>query len=168
MKKRVKPCKIGFDTSADGKLIVSVAGEWVIGNDLPTIDDVQKNIQRHSLRQICFNTQELLAWDSTFLTFLIKVKDLSLQHEIEMELEGLPEGVQRLLALSSAVPERKGARRKTVKEPLLSRIGMKAIESKRASVEMLGFIGEATLAFVQLLRGKAHFQRSDLALIIQE
>jgi phospholipid/cholesterol/gamma-HCH transport system permease protein len=33
---------------------------------------------------------------------------------------------------------------------------------------MLGFIGEATLTFVRLFRGRARFRRSDLALIIQE
>lgn len=168
-KKTVKPCEIGFDTPADGKLLVSLAGDWVIGNDLPPIEEVQKNIQRHSsLRQICFNTEEILAWDSTFLTFLIKIKDISIQYEIEMESEGLPEGVQRLLTLAYAVPERKGARREGVREPLLARIGMKAIDAKRSSVEMLGFIGEASLVFMRLLTGKARFRRSDLALIIQD
>ena len=169
LKKTVTPCKIAFSTPAADKLLINVAGDWVIGNDLPPIGDVQKNLEQHpSLRQISFNTEELLAWDSGFLTFLIKIRDLSIQHKVEMEWEGLPKGVQRLLALSSAVPERKGARRETVKEPVLARIGVKALDFVRASGEMLGFIGEAFLVFVRLLSGKARFRRSDITLIIQE
>ncbi len=169
LKKTVTPCKIAFSTPAADKLLINVAGDWVIGNDFPPIGDVQKNLEQHSsLRQISFNTEELLAWDSGFLTFLIKVRDICTQYEIEMNKEGLPEGVQRLLTLSSAVPERKGARRETVREPVLARIGVKALDFVRASGEMLGFIGEAFLVFVRLLSGKARFRRSDIALIIQE
>jgi len=34
--------------------------------------------------------------------------------------------------------------------------------------EMLGFIGEATVAFMRLLKGKARFRRSDFTLTIQQ
>lgn len=55
-----------------------------------------------------------------------------------------------------------------MREPFLSRIGESAIAFGRSVVEMLGFIGEATVAFMRLLKGKARFRRSDFTLTIQQ
>jgi phospholipid/cholesterol/gamma-HCH transport system permease protein len=55
-----------------------------------------------------------------------------------------------------------------VREPFLSRVGASAVEFAQSSGEMLAFIGEAFLAFIKLLVGKARFRRSELFLIIQE
>jgi phospholipid/cholesterol/gamma-HCH transport system permease protein len=76
--------------------------------------------------------------------------------------------VRRLLALASAVPEKKGTGRGTAREPILSRVGANTIDFARSTGEMLGFIGEAFLSIIKLLRGKARFRRSDLILTIQE
>ena len=50
----------------------------------------------------------------------------------------------------------------------MSQIGESAIVFGRSVVEMLGFIGEATVAFMRLLKGKARFRRSDFTLTIQQ
>jgi len=71
------------------------------------------------------------------------------------------------MALASAVPERKGARKEARKDPFLFRLGGKALDFWRSALEMLNFLGEATLSFFRLLRGKASFRRSDLTLLLQ-
>jgi phospholipid/cholesterol/gamma-HCH transport system permease protein len=55
-----------------------------------------------------------------------------------------------------------------VREPLLARIGKAAVAAQQEAGELLSFIGQATLAFGALLRGRARYQRADLLLIIQE
>ena len=83
-------------------------------------------------------------------------------------MDRLPAGVQRILTLASAVPERKGVRRKATKTSFVDRVGESSIAFWRSSLEMVGFIGEASVAFMRLLVGKAQFRPSDLLLTMQE
>jgi phospholipid/cholesterol/gamma-HCH transport system permease protein len=138
-------------------------------NELPSVGDMEKEVESGpAVRRMTFDTQGVTNWDSGLLTFLIKVNDLCSRGQIDMVTEGLPEGARRLLALASAIPERKGARREAVRESLLTRIGQSAIESTRSAGETLAFFGEASLAFMKFLMGRASFRRSDLMLLIQE
>jgi phospholipid/cholesterol/gamma-HCH transport system permease protein len=115
-----------------------------------------------------FDTRELKGWDTSLLTFLIKVRDFCAEKKIQVDSEGLPEGSRRLLKLASAVPERKGARKELKKEFFLSLMGGKAIDFFRSASEMVGFVGEAAIAFSKFLVGRATFRRSDLFLLLQE
>jgi len=163
------PCEIGFDRSTDDTLRVRFSGSWTMENELPSVGDMEKEVESGpAVRRMTFDTQGVTNWDSGLLTFLIKVNDLCSRSQMDMATEGLPEGVRRLLALASAIPERKGARREAVRESLLTRIGQSAIESTRSAGETLAFFGEASLAFMKFLVGRASFRRSDFMLLIQE
>ena len=74
----------------------------------------------------------------------------------------------RLLALASAVPEREGARKEEAREGFFTRIGKSALVTHESAREMLTFVGEASLAFLKFLAGKASFRKSDLTLTMQE
>jgi len=150
-------------------LLMNLAGDWKRGNKLPSASDVEKQIEAGPpVKSILFNAQDLTGWDSSLLTFLITVQGLGSRQNITVRKDGLPEGVQRLLALASAVPERKGARREAARISFLDGLGDSAIAFWNSSLEMLAFIGEASVAFMRLLAGKAQFRPSDLILIIQE
>jgi phospholipid/cholesterol/gamma-HCH transport system permease protein len=162
-------CRISFDRPTDDSLLVRITGNCSIGEDLPSARDVQKQIASDSgIRRITFDTKDLAGWDSGFLTFLIKVIDQCSQNKIEIEKEGLPEGVQRLLALASAVAERKGARRESVRPAFLEQMGQAALDFWSSLRDMLDFIGEAFIAFARLLSGRARYRRSELFMIIQD
>jgi phospholipid/cholesterol/gamma-HCH transport system permease protein len=120
------------------------------------------------VRRISFDTRDLGGWDSGFLTFLIKIFETCSKAKVEVDKEGLPEGVRRLIDLATAVPERAGARKEAKKEAFLSRVGGSAVAFYRSFLEMLEFLGESSLAFTRLLRGKASFRRSDLTLLLLE
>jgi phospholipid/cholesterol/gamma-HCH transport system permease protein len=85
-----------------------------------------------------------------------------------MDRAGLPVGVQRLLQLAEAVPEKKGARQEAVERPLLERVGNTAIGAGVSLGEMLQFLGEMTLTLIRLFRMKARFRAADLFLLIQQ
>jgi phospholipid/cholesterol/gamma-HCH transport system permease protein len=89
-------------------------------------------------------------------------------NDIAVAADGLPEGVDKLIDLATAVPERKGARRQTAREPFLVRAGTVAVDFWQGASDLLVFIGEAVVAFAKFLAGKASFRRSDLVLLIQE
>jgi phospholipid/cholesterol/gamma-HCH transport system permease protein len=148
---------------------VVLSGQWKLDHKLPPALDVQTQIESSpKLHRLTFDANELTAWDSGLLTFLIKINNFCTSSTIILDSDGLPDGVKRLLALAAAVPETKDTGKEQATEPFFLRIGSRVMATINASGEMLAFIGEATLAFIKLLSGKARLRRSDLVLIIQE
>jgi phospholipid/cholesterol/gamma-HCH transport system permease protein len=163
------PSSLSFTSSPDGLLLVRLMGDWKIGNRLPSADEIEQQLKaRGRVKSIGFEASDLREWDSSLLTFLVRIKDYCSQNKIVLETDGLPEGAKRLLTLASAVAERKGARREVMKEPFFSSVGARAIEFYRSTIEMVRFIGEATITFTKFLVGKATFRRVDLFLLLQE
>ena len=168
-KKNLTTAGLSVTTPAADGLLITVSGEWKITEALPSASDVEKSLESaKGVRRLTFDTKDLGGWDSGLLTFLIKVFEACSKAKIEVAKEGLPEGVRRLIDLATAVPERKGARKEAKKEPFLSVVGGKAVAFYRSFLDILDFLGESSLAFTRLLRGKASFRRSDLSLLLQE
>jgi phospholipid/cholesterol/gamma-HCH transport system permease protein len=160
---------MSFSRRGDDTLLVLLAGSWKLQDDLPSANEVQKQVKSNPrVRRIAFETQEITAWDSGLLTFLTKLVNQSAQGQIELDREGLPSGVRRLLSLAEAVPEKKGARTEAVQTSFVERVGKSFIDSEQSLLEMLTFFGEVTLTFGKLLRMKARYRTSDLMLLIQE
>ncbi len=160
---------ISFSRTEAGILLVRLAGNWKIGEELPTAEVLLKQIESEPrVHCLTFDTHGLTGWDSGLLSFLIKIVDQCSQNKIHVEKDGLPHGVQRLLALAYAVPDRKGAHRESAHDSFLDRIGDASINLSRSAVQMLDFIGDAFSAFIRLLGGKTRFRRSDFVLIIQD
>ena len=166
---RMETCELSFDRPAGDTLLVQLKGSWTIENKLPSGNEVQSQIESDpAIKQIDFDIRELSDWDSGLLSFLTKIINRGSAKNITVNQDGLSEGIQKLLQLAFAVPEREGARKEAVREPLLDRIGTSAIGVGQSSIDTLDFIGETFVAFLKFLVGKARFQRSDLMLTIQQ
>ena len=153
----------------DATLIVRLSGEWKLGRQLQQGEKFRRQIESEgTVSRITFDTQAMTGWDSGLITFLIRIIEIGSEMHIPVTKDGLPSGVQRILALASAVPERKGARREVVKISFLDRVGDSAVAFWHSNLEMLAFIGEAFVAFMKLFVGKAQFRPSDLLLAMQE
>jgi phospholipid/cholesterol/gamma-HCH transport system permease protein len=161
--------ELRFSRPTDDTLLIQFAGNWEIGQILPSFDQVKQQVESGPpVQHLTFDTHDLTGWDSGLLTFLIKIIDQCSQNNIHPDKQGLPKGVQRLLALAAAVPEKKDARKEAVRQPFLVRVGSTAIDAYRSTGQMLAFIGESSLAFIKFLVGKASFRRSDLTLLLQD
>jgi len=154
--------------SNDGTLVMRLAGPWQLRGELPSPDVIQHEIESAPPRRVAFDAAQVTAWDSGLLTFLTKVTELCAQRQIPTDREGLPTGVQRLLALAEAVPERKGARQETVVPRWLARLGTAVLDAREPARQMLEFIGQISLAVGKLVRRKARYRTSDLMLLIQQ
>jgi phospholipid/cholesterol/gamma-HCH transport system permease protein len=161
------PGALAFNRPADGTLQVRIAGTWKLGRGLPSADEVQRQLASGPpVRRVTFDAGELAGYDSALLTFLTKVITQTTAQQIETDQAGLPEGVRRLLALATAVPERKDTRA-AARPPFLARVGSASVDGLRGATETLAFLGEAFVSFLKLLRGAARFRWSDLFLLIQ-
>ena len=162
-------CTFQFDRLTENTLMIRMTGRWQIGLSLPSIDEVFLQAARQpSIRRIAFNTSELAAWDSSILILLKKIIDFSQKQGIDVEKTGLPSGVQRLMRLANAVPEKKDTRKSIPREPLLDRVGADAIALVRSSGELVAFIGETFGLVPRLIIGRTKFRLSDLLEFIQE
>jgi len=114
-----------------------------------------------------FETKELDSWDTGLLTFLIELGNLCSRQNIELNNAGLPEGAKQLLKLASAVPETKDARKAGGRVSFFIHLGDETVNFFQSAGELLAFIGDAFVAFLKLLRGRAQYRRADLGLIMQ-
>ncbi len=161
--------QISFSIRGSATLLIHLGGVWNIAGGLPAPPDLGKElVAAGGGRQIAFDAQDLKAWDSSLLIFLTALFAGAKKKGLEIDRSGLPEGVVKLLALASAVPETKDARKSGLHVPLLKRIGAKTVEAASATRRMVSFLGETTLAFGRLLVGRARFRYQDLVLFLQE
>lgn len=160
---------LSFKQTGDATLEIQIAGAWRLRGGLPSAALVQRQLESApQVREIAFEARELTSWDSSVLTFLVELSEDCRRRGINVNRAGLPAGVQRLLNLAEAVPEKKGARQETAETPFLERVGNSAIGAGSSLGEMLKFLGEMTLTFIKLFRMKVRFRAVDLFLLIQQ
>ncbi|MDD5276243.1 MAG: ABC transporter permease [Methylovulum sp.] len=150
-------------------LVIRLAGSWAQGAIIKPVEEVIRELDELSgLRRVFLQTSQLEKWDSRLPAYLLKIIDYYQAKDVEVDLSGLPEGVQGLLKLARAVPERAGDRRTVKKTSALYEFGKTVLDGLQDAKGLITFIGEAVLAFWALLQGKARFRTVDLVLCIQE
>ncbi|HEY1234689.1 MAG TPA: ABC transporter permease [Candidatus Binatia bacterium] len=160
--------QLSFSLESDANLKVRLRGVWRLRSGVPPLALVERELETARARSVAFDAGELGSWDSSVLIFLVQISELCRRRKITMDRAGLPAGVQKLLALAEAVPERKGARRELTEASLLERIGTTTIGVAGSLTEMLAFLGEMTITSVRLFGMKARYRASDLILLIQQ
>lgn len=153
---------------AGDEIVLRLSGAWQMRGGVPDAAPVEQALTANGARRLRFDAEQLGDWDSALLIFLTRIAETAQARGIAIDRSGLPQGVQRLLALAEAVPERSGARSSEQRPSWLARVGLavgSAFEGARAFVV---FIGQLTIAGGTLLRGRARFRWVDLALLIQQ
>ncbi len=135
---------------------------------LPSADEVQQQLEDAvQIKRVVFVSDGISAWDSGLINFLRNIIRFCNSRNIEVDNSGLPEGARRLLKLAFAVPE-EATGRHAEQPSVLQYVGQITLDLVHGAPAMVRFIGEITLAMGRLLRGKAQYRRSDLALVLQE
>jgi phospholipid/cholesterol/gamma-HCH transport system permease protein len=162
------PTELTVHRAEDGALVVRLAGPWSIESGLPPLADVDRALGADAPTTVRFDAQGLTGWDSSVLAFLASASKLARGRGIPVDTAGLPEGLRRLLALAEAVPEKVDARASDEGEDFVEMIGERVIATERLFRSDLDFLGKVALSFGRLLRGRARFRASDLALLVQQ
>jgi phospholipid/cholesterol/gamma-HCH transport system permease protein len=150
-------------------LIVSLSGDWRLAHPLPSVDVIERFLEESpGADRISFETGRLAGWDTGLLAFSLDVARFARNHSIGMEPEGLPAGVQRLMTLAAATPERGDGRGSLSHLSFLARTGDRFMKMWAASLEALGFVGDVTVAFGRMCMGKRRFRTGDLLRIIED
>jgi phospholipid/cholesterol/gamma-HCH transport system permease protein len=150
-------------------LRVALGSDWRSRPGLPGIGPIIKAVGDGTMPVAMeFDTGGLRYWDTGLLVFLTRCQDFCLERNIRFDQATLPEGIQRLLNLARAVPEKKDAIQTTVPLGWLPRLGETAVRQAEGAGQVLTFIGETLVALARLAGGRAKFRWSDTFLIMQE
>lgn len=159
--------KVALERQGDD-LVIGLGGTWDLQAHLPGTTAVEAALDAPPPPTgVRFDAGSIGGWDSSVLTFLQGVEDAAQARSIEVDRDGLPDGVRRLVELARAVPER-GVRAAEPKLSPLARLGTFGVKAYDGAVDELRFLGAAAEAFGQFLRGKASYRKSDLRLLIQQ
>jgi phospholipid/cholesterol/gamma-HCH transport system permease protein len=157
------------ERASSGVLRVSLSGNWRAQSSLPGMEVFTQALSENAAEGLLeFNTSDLTGWDSRFVAFINRCVALGRTRNLTFRQDGLPEGVRRLLRLANAVPEKKDAHLSVLKAGFLPNLGEQALKVWQDARELLVFLGENVLAFVNLLRGRAQFRWSDAFLVMEQ
>ncbi len=161
------PGELRVQRAASDRLQILLSGSWRLGEAPPSADDVQREFERApEVRSAELDASQVGDWDTGLLTFLVGLERLCADRKIDLEKNGLPQGAMRLLALAAAVPEKKDARKTAPKASFLVHVGNESADFVRSAGELLAFIGDAVVALMNFIRGRARFRRADLGLLM--
>ncbi len=151
------------------RLCLGLSGDWVVGAGIPALDVVRDEVVRLVLpASVEFDCQGLSRWDSRLLTFVTSVIGHCESNGVLVDRTGLPSGVQGMLALARAVPEREDIQRMARPPGFLASVGEHTLRGWQDFQYLAEFVGEVCQAFGRLLLGKARMRASDLWLLVQE
>jgi phospholipid/cholesterol/gamma-HCH transport system permease protein len=165
-----EPPHPGVTLSRDGDvLVVALSGEWSVHAGIPSAAGVERELSAAGAPSlVTYTSQDLGEWDSSLMTFLVRIAGLAGGRGVPEDRAGLPEGVRGLLRLAESVPAKKDAGKEAEPTPFVAQVGLTTIEATRGFGVMLEFVGEVTLALGRWVRGKASYRRSDFWLAVQQ
>jgi phospholipid/cholesterol/gamma-HCH transport system permease protein len=165
----VPQAAVEYSRPAADCLLVRLSGGWTLKDGIPATDEFNRQIAAPpALRHLRFDGRRITRWDSSLLAFLTRITGQARQRDVAPDLDGLPDGVRRLMNLAAAVPPKQDTGRDKAQAPLLARIGAATLEFLHGAPDMTRFLGEVVLSLGRLMRGKAQFRGTDLLLIIQD
>jgi phospholipid/cholesterol/gamma-HCH transport system permease protein len=145
---------------------VRLSGTWRLEDHLPDVGEVQDQLTRNpAVKRLTLEANQVTAWDTGLVAFVLKTMRLCESKAIAFDQQSLPTGVKRLIGLATAVPEKRMDA--PVIPPWLARVGLGSIAVWDSGRDFMKFLGEATLAGVRLLCGKAKFRAVDLFEVIE-
>ena len=150
-------------------LEVDIIGDWLLDSQIPDLDLILAQFgDGTQFNQLVFSTESLGRWDSLLMTELIKLISYSEEKGISVDTKTLPSGIQGLLGLVFAVPERAGVRRQSIHISWLEIVGNSGLRLQSDVNALIVFIGNLTLSVSAFFRGKAHFRWVDLWRNVQD
>ncbi len=170
MKERaIEHAGMNLSRTTDDTLLVTLTGNWQIGQSFPSFDEVQQQVQTQgSIRRLTFDSKGITSWDSSILMFMDRILKAISSEDIEIERDGLPPGVQKLINLATAVPKKEDASQTVSREGFFTRVGTDFLAFIQSAGELIAFVGETFIVTVKFVTGKASFRSIDLGQFLQD
>jgi phospholipid/cholesterol/gamma-HCH transport system permease protein len=153
----------GFELLTENRdeAVLQLSGSWTQGNRHRDFDALREEITYITAPALCVDGTALEDWDSMLPAFLLQCHDQCLADGVAFSSRNMPEGVDKLLSLATAVPPHKQPAPPV--SPWLQALNpLQLLAAGRDRVvESLAFIGEISAALFALLRGRSNTRLRD-------
>lgn len=159
--------KLSYDYYPPDTLRVKLSGSWLLGEKIPGINEFLGQFSREKMaKQLIFDSTALGDWDSGLVAFLFCLIRKCRQLKIQVNLEGLPNGVKKLLTLAFKTDESIAAD-ELLDESFFAKVADKALKIWEGLLALLDFLGQIAVAFGRLIRKRAYFRLDEFILLLQ-
>jgi phospholipid/cholesterol/gamma-HCH transport system permease protein len=146
-----------------------LSGQWQIGSQLPSTVEILAHLNADAgVQNLILDAGGLAEWDSSLLIFIRTLEKICRERNIAFDMQGLPDGIERLMHLASIVPEQRGTAQKQKRRTFLYMVGESTADFGISAVQILEFLGDTTLSFFRFLAGRASFRRIDFLIFMEE
>jgi phospholipid/cholesterol/gamma-HCH transport system permease protein len=162
----VPACGAALQAVSPDSRVVALSGAWVRAAERPGAEALSAALCAPAVRRVGFDDRALTQWDSTLLAFLLRVRAECLRVGIEVDFDGLRQGLRTLLRLATAVPEHDPQQREPEAATPVHSLGQLTIEQGQRLASSVSFVGECALAIANACRGRAQFRGSDVMQVL--
>ena len=145
--------------------VLQVAGSWTLEQRKPELTEVWRQGGRLP-EQLAVQVM-VDDWDSSLLALLRRLQRLAAEQHVALTLQGLPDGVERLLEMAAS-PSTQAQKAEPLQYGWVARIGLGAQGFARTLANACSFIGEVIQAVGRLFTGKARMRMSDFWMAFQQ
>ena len=140
---------------------MQLTGDWVQGAEPGDFPGLRTELALSHPSRLIADGSQLGNWDTILMAFLLQCYNYCREENIEFVTRNMPEGVEKLLAVATAVPTFQPPQEP--RPSLLATLNPVAMLSNTAAhlKESLAFIGEVAIALTRLVLGKASTRFSD-------
>ena len=152
--------------SDGGDVVLSISGDWKLGQAHTRSGDVVEKLPEN-IKSLRFDVSDLGEYDSSLISLILKVYTIAQAKGAKVDFSSLPEGVDAMLYLATAVPEAK-TKKNSDRIDFVNLVGTRTINFVSYLKDYIAFFGDISMAFCKAFIGKARFRRIDLFSIIQK
>lgn len=157
----------------DDTVALVLSGDWLVEFGLASPSDVMRDLaavraEGRKASSLRVDARRVGRWDSSLILYLFEISQALEREGRAIDPTDVPDGIRSMLDLATKVPEREGARREESKAPFVKVVGEEVLSALKSSRDMVRFLGEACVAFVGAVTGRARFRARDLLSIIED
>lgn len=153
----------GFELLTEDResAVLMLTGDWVQGQTHRDFQVLKDDLSCITASLLVVDGSQLGRWDSILMAFLLQSFNQCRQDNIQFLTRDLPEGVEQLLDVATAVPTHVPPKQARVPWYQGANPGQLVRQLLHNTRDSLAFIGELSIALGRLLVGKANTRLSD-------
>ncbi len=153
-----------------GELAVKLSGNWRREDARADVKGILERLAgNRDATAVRLDAGELGHWDSTLITFLVRLKKLCAEKKLSLDTDALPEGAVRLVELATSVAKRSGPAHGSGRSSgVFEAVGETLLRWSGELREMIDFTGALAVSFARLSCGRAQMQWRDVAATIED
>ena len=155
--------KINPDHSAE----LSFSGEWRLDGTAENREKIISCFEKPDFTRVTFNGREIVRWDSQLTAFLVHVLNLCRKNNVAYALKDFPAGVEPLLKLAFAVPDRVAAEEIVRHQPFVTVLGNIILNFWEETKSVISFSRQIHVSFKRFFFRRAVVRKQDLLIEMQ-